>query len=70
MLCFVKLVSSVEESLGWDAANIKASTAKSTSLFDLDCLKAALTSLYGSNIATWTTTDDSYIVLTSAECHA
>ena len=70
MLGLMKLVSSVQKSFRWDAANIEAGTSKSSSFLDTNGLEASLTSLDCCNIATWATTDDSDVVLSHGKGHA
>ena len=50
MLCLVKFVSGVEESLGWDAANVQACSSEGSSLLDANGFKALLSGLDGSDV--------------------
>ena len=50
MLGIVKLMSGVEQSLGWDATNVEAGATEGTSLFDAHRFEASLASLDGCDV--------------------
>ena len=70
VLGLVEFVSRVQQSFRGNAANIEAGTAESTTLLNADGFETALTSLDSGNIASWTTTDDSEVILSCSEAHA
>ncbi len=62
MHCVVVLMSSVEKSFGRNTTNVEAGATERASAFDADSLHAHLTSLDGSDVTSWPTSNDGQII--------
>ena len=62
MHCVVVLMSSVEKSFGRNATDVETGATESASAFDADSLHAHLTSLDGSDVTSWPTSNDGQII--------
>lgn len=66
----MELVGGVEEGLGWDTADIEASTSEGSSLFDTDGLESLLGTLDGSDVTAGASTNNCEVVLLGREAHS